>query len=218
MDLESLNSVLKFGVAVGGICAVLALWTETIINSRKDAVIREMQERAASLEKDAAEARRDIARTNERTERLAIESASQQERAARAEMELERLKIATGPRIFDSEAFTEALKGKPGDAAVILFQPGDPEAENFAQTIHRTIMDSYRDTGWAAVEPRPSEFTHGTSSDNSLALVFNGDISGTDTPLATLKRAFFAAGHSPAISRNSEVAKGFIFIVVGPKR
>ena len=119
MDLETLNSLLKIGVFVGGICAVGALITETVLNSRQAEVVREMdlriaeqQERAANAERDAAEAKAlaakagegtavalaNAAAVNERAAKLEIEAAAQRERAAKAERSLLTLGKALAPR------------------------------------------------------------------------------------------------------------------------
>ena len=119
MDLESLNSVLKVGVLVGGICAVGALITETIINSRQSAVIRGMNQTLAE----------------------------QRERAANAERALLELRERTLPRrlsVAQREQVADMLKSHTQGAMTITVRTGE-EARNFGDDLALAIQAA----GWA---------------------------------------------------------------------
>jgi hypothetical protein len=82
MDLEFWNSALKVGLFLGGICAVLALITETILSGRKDAAVN-------GLAKESSDQK-------ERIENLAIQAETQRERAANAERDAAEAKVVAG--------------------------------------------------------------------------------------------------------------------------
>lgn len=181
MDLETFNSLLKIGVFVGGICAVGALITETIISSRQASVIRQ-------LTKDTSDAKTLQVEAETRLKTVEGETAKQQERAANAEKALLELKEGLQPRTLSAaqrSLFIAALSGQPKSTNLrVLTASDDREASDFA----RQIADALKDAGWKADLVASSGRLLGTGIE-----VQHGE-AGMQPHVLALQGAFKAAG------------------------
>lgn len=78
-------------------------------------------------------------------EKLRADVATQQERAAKAELALEEVRKKQEPRHINRDAFDAFLKGKRKATAVIQYHKNDPEAYNFAMNLWFALHD---EAGW----------------------------------------------------------------------
>ena len=113
-----------------------------------------------------------------------------------------------GPRIIDSAKFSLALKGKPKEAAELLYNPNDVEAYFFATQIRDCLGPGFRGSGagWEVSEPRPipptggnegppnapPQIRYGTLAGVGLTFVFRNKSEMKDADLDTLRGLEFA--------------------------
>jgi hypothetical protein len=224
MGVESWNAVFQWGsvglIAVTFVFGAGALWTGNKINARQT-------ERLVMLEKDLASAKTALA--------------EQQERAAKAELQLAYLR---NPRSLDTEKFRAALLGKPKSPVVIWYAPNDEEAYLFAWQITGALIAA----GWEKTVQRPAPIPEeaspaetvplelrramppvlraGGQPTSSVSLVSSrpGDMSALmnaasiDTPVGFLRRALDEGGvQTLAWSFDNRLAPDVVRLIVSPK-
>lgn len=130
MGAEFWNGFFQWGsvalIAVTFFFGAGALWTGNRINDRQ-------AERLVVLETELASAKTALA--------------EQQERAAKAEIQLAEIRKRQEPRHLAHRAFVEALKGKPTGEATVWHSSDDGEAYLFALAIQMALMDA----GWTVL-------------------------------------------------------------------
>ena len=82
--------------------------------------------------------------------RQSREIAFANERTAKAELELEKLKLTRRER-FNRDAFREEIRGKPKIRVELLFQKDDVDS----YTLEETIKGCLNAEGWTVIGPRP---------------------------------------------------------------
>jgi hypothetical protein len=99
-------------------------------------------------------AQREAAEAKGKTVALEVEAAKQREKAARAEKELAEFQRNVESRAKHAalRQALDALRGKPGGSAELLFQDHDPEAFSLSATLRSMLVAA----GWTIPdEPRP---------------------------------------------------------------
>jgi hypothetical protein len=203
----------------------------------------------ATLETQAVDAKKDVAALQRAaTEALAKQQkvqselakqetllAKQQERAANAELELERLKMQAGPRRINRGEFLKALDGQPKAPVEILYLRDDQESFEFAQEIENVL----RMATWEVISRGPIP---ASGSESPTAMTVGGQPSGVTvvvhsvseeeaesgqkrftgkewlrTPWTVLQHAFEQSTGESHASTNTGVPPGILRVVVAPK-
>lgn len=174
---------------------------------------------------------------NERITSAAERAALANERAATAELELEKLKQQARPRQLNGEAFVAALAGKPRAPVEILFPRDDGEAFALSMQIRDLLKMAHWDVSEPTalspehVAPRLSQYPSAMGAGGQPTGVSvvtrpvtqddfareDGDI--PDTPFKALKYALSRSlgGVSASESLGEGPPAGTLRVVVGPK-
>jgi hypothetical protein len=212
MSVEFWNSVFQWGsvllVAVTFVFGAGALWTSNRINARQT-------ERLVALETALASAKTELA--------------EQQERAAKAEIELAALRRNALPRsiTFDTEAFVAELKDAPRSNVVLWYVPGDHEVYDLSTRIAGALHLA----GWTPAPvpiPIPETETHEALSGtrraetmSPLARVggqYGVTLTARTMPFGPLMRAIGkATSGQVATFADPRLPEGVIRVIVGPK-
>jgi hypothetical protein len=128
----------KIGFVILALGLAGELLIQPFIDSAENAFRIDARERMANLTKETTEAK---------------------ERTANLEHENLELRKQLRPRILDSRAFVDALKGKPTATAEFLYHPNDPEAYGLAVQIRRWLGPGVDGdgAGWKVSEVKPMD-------------------------------------------------------------
>jgi hypothetical protein len=158
MSIELWKTIFDWGavVLVGFtlITGAGALITGRIINDRQSAQLQKIrtdltanqtelakqQERAAKADAQVAGLQKAASDAQSAQQRVATELETQRERAAKAEAVLLRLENRQGNRYVKNHSVSKGLKGKSTGTVIIWYQPNDPEAYWFANSISGELL------------------------------------------------------------------------------
>jgi hypothetical protein len=157
--------------------------------------------------------------------------ASTNERAAKAELEVQRLRAAAAPRWVEEKPFLEALKDRPKPSAVLIVFAEDGESRRLAFQIMGLLFQA----GWHVYIPTPIVRARNSPNYLSSAESLGGQPSGLtivakdkqgwhpppydhDTTYDALWNAFTKA-HYPTLygGRDDSLADNVLRIVIGSK-
>jgi hypothetical protein len=175
---------------------------------RKD--VNEAAGKVAIAQRDAAAAQKDAADARVAQQRVEVELARQQERAARAERSLLELQEKLKPRVLSSaqrDQLVKLLAQAPKDPVEVFQVAGDREAFEFALQ----IVDALRAAGWDTV---------GRSDMLGISLrgsvIAMPDLKNPPPHTVPIQRAFTTAGIGlPGIAQ--DMPEGTVRIIVGTK-
>jgi hypothetical protein len=137
----------------------------------------------------------------------------QEERAARAETELLKLK---NPRTLSPESIAILKKAPPGKA-VVRYQEGPPEAKIFAGNIYGALLDA----GWdmtASPVILPGRFPPGLGI--SEVVVLGGNINGINdpkTPIGAFEEAVKKSGYHFGATLDPSLPTDSFVILIGQR-
>jgi len=148
-------------------------------------------------------------------QRVEIDLAKQQERAAKAEKDLAQLRQTIQPRhlVSDQEStIIGALSGEPNGPVAILTVLGDGEALDFANEIDRV----FKAAGWTVTGGGVSQAVFSGSAPIGFGIVVRNALSAPPYA-ARIQRAFFSIGIPLGGAENAKLPETTVEIVVGRK-
>ena len=146
---------------------------------------------------------------------LKLDVATQQERAAKAELATEELKRRMAPRGLPQN-FLEVMKTKPRGKAEILYQEGVPEVKGFADSLHLWLTMA----GWQIPEPKPVASVFEPGKDFVLGEVMFRSYDPEHLPdhIQALRNELFPTGLNMQILHDKSMAKDApVQILIAPK-
>ena len=222
-------------VGVTFVAGAGALITGGILSRRQDEKLRrfsidltsaqtelgKQQERAAIADAKVAGLQKAASDAQSAQQQVATELEAQRERAAKAEASLIRLENRQGNRYVKNHLVENALKGKPTGTVTIWYQPNDPEAYWFAQSIANELAGA----NWKVPMPVPvpadisSVAFLGPEYQALAASVENFDrtvppttrIAGGNAELTLLSRTYNAADPNDLTTILTEALKPLVF-------
>lgn len=165
-------------------------------------------------------------------------TASLEERAAEAELQLAKLQERQRPRSVGKE-FAEALRGKPKAPVKIVYAPNDEEAFHFASLVFRWLGKDDGGAGWEVSKPEPIPLEEGNErlrnappairygslatdigivvGQEELDALKNDPFNEEATSLGALKGAFRVSGYLPQVTAPENTPSDPMTIVIGQK-
>jgi hypothetical protein len=223
LDLDGWNNVVVASFAIAAMAAIVGgIGTWWVIQLQKE---------------DGAKLQVALKNADQRIAEAAERSAAASERAANAELALERLRQQTQPRRLDGNALVMALEARPKAPVEILFTRDDAEAFSLSMQ----IRDFLKMAGWEVSEPTALTRAHASPrlSQYPSAVGAGGQPAGVtvvarpvtqldfaiedndalDSPYKALLNALTIAlgSASGSQSMGEGPAPGVLRIVVGPK-
>jgi hypothetical protein len=174
---------------------------------RKD--LDEAARKVASAQRDAAEAQKAAAEAIARQKKVETELARQQERAARAEIELAKLR----PRSLSIQQrglLLQALKASHKGPVEVFCLISDPDGEQYAAQIKEALLES----GWPATGVTMARLIPGPPPGLSIAV---RDRESLPPHARSLLHALATAGLRTNLDEEPDVPAGVVRVIVGHK-
>lgn len=175
----------------------------------------------ATLETNAADSQKDVAALQKAAadakasqQKVEIDLAKQQERAATAEKDLANIKMEMRPRRLTTEQknnMVAMLRGEPKGEVEVSCVMGDREGNDFATDIGGVLYDA----GWNK-NKGASQTAYTEGDPIGFGMLVHSD-QNPPAYLVRLQRAFFAAGLPLPVAINASVPDGKATLLVGHK-